>query len=437
MEAPHVLCLFFLISKTLGFHVLPTVQPYTLETPVSFEENRELTFFVQIKACKSQENTQLSSQDACKICGGTLLNKDFVLTAAHCLYDSNYAKIFFGKNENPGSEQHEVVVIDSSEYIIHDNYNDLTLENDIALLPTFGYSLEVDQIALSGRYPDADEEFVLAGWKKDLLEKETFFLETLRVPMLSADDCVDELSKINPKTEFCASLKESVASGCLGESGSPLFQKVNNEMILYGMISFSSGKCNDKSTQAAVFTNIFAYREWIIVNLALNEHLHEKLVQNNEHMLSDQTKLDIIKQTVDTLSSQMDLNYDYSDEDEEENTGTGILPEALEIIAAKEDFEIDGPKSTVLKESIPQVKFTLSEAEIDELVAHFMEYFFGKYWQTWMFLINICIAMLAVYIFIKFLMKISREEKLKKVEEEEEEKIDYGKAWWTVWFGKF
>lgn len=432
--------IFLVISSIKAFHVQTTSPPPT-PTPVlqeeipktpTFRQDRELTFFVQIKSCKNTENTQLTSSDACKICGGTLLNKDFVLTAAHCLYDSNYAKIFFGKNkhqsknEQLSKNQNEVIFIDSSEYIIHDNYNDLTLENDIALLPVFGYSLNVEKISLSGRFPDADEELVIAGWKKNYVEKETFFLETMVVPMLSEDDCVDELSKINPKTEFCASLKQNAESGCLGESGSPLFEKINDEMILYGMVSFSSGKCNDKISQAAVFTNIFAFRDWIIVNLALNEHLHEKLIENPQHMLSDETKLNIIKETVESLSGQIDLSYDY---DDEEGGGTEVFSEdALKLIAAKEEFETGDHRNSnnVLKESIPEKRLSLSEAEIDELVIHFMKYFFGKYWQTWVFLINLGIGSALVFFVMKMVVSMKRkEEKLKNVDEPKDDKDDY------------
>ncbi|CAD6995818.1 unnamed protein product [Ceratitis capitata] len=219
-------------------------------------------------------------------CGGSLINKDFVLTAAHCVHKSNVESKWFFKGVRLGEWNTTTDVdcdidcapphsdIDCPEIIIHDKYNPNTYKNDIALLrleKSVAPTKFIQPVCLPSKSSQTrnyqNEEVEVAGWGKTETSEhsEVKMKATLRV--LNSTICD---TKFRRSVNVICAQGDKGSDSCGGDSGGPLMykDKKNLKIYLIGVVSSGTGeKCGAANT-IGVYTNVSAHMDWIVKKTA-------------------------------------------------------------------------------------------------------------------------------------------------------------------------
>jgi len=203
-------------------------------------------------------------------CGGTIIDKDWVLTAAQCCQNqvpltmhaiAGVIKLF--------EYEEEEQMMNTAKIIMHPDYDPETKRNDICLLHMawpFEFNDWVQPIGLpiQGQETEAGTECMVTGWGSQTgaggLAKS---LQKAMIPVVSDEDCNENYASganmTSPIAEhmICAGLPEVGDGPCSTDMGGPL--TCGDEVI--GIISWGGGHYCD--TPPFVFTQISFFADWI------------------------------------------------------------------------------------------------------------------------------------------------------------------------------
>jgi trypsin len=215
----------------------------------------------------------ITRPDGIYLCGGSLIEFKWVLTAAHCFTLTSKgrdAKVKAGAT----NYRTEGVWTDVEKIIIHEFYNTVTYDNDLALLKLKSQpNGNMILIADSTLSIPIGEPLEVAGWGVTA-ESGAFASGLLKaaVPYVDNATCNAPESydgKIHAGM-MCAGRREGAIDSCEGDSGGPLVWRTSPMPVLVGVVSFGEG-CARK-LKYGVYTRVGTYREWIKRTIAANSN---------------------------------------------------------------------------------------------------------------------------------------------------------------------
>ncbi|XP_015278288.1 PREDICTED: trypsin-like, partial [Gekko japonicus] len=222
-------------------------------------------------------------------CGGSLINDQWIISAAHfytgilCLdlvagkAISQRSSVLSGPSTlvahlgehdtsaEEGTEQH----IQVEKAIRYPQYNARTIDNDfmlIKLAQPARFSPFVQPIDISQSCPSAGDNCLVSGWGNTLTMGVIYpdNLQCLDVPILSTSACQAAYPGRITSNMFCAGYIEGGKDSCQGDSGGPLV--CNGK--LSGVVSWGQG-CAQKN-YPGVYAPVCNYRAWIEEVIANN-----------------------------------------------------------------------------------------------------------------------------------------------------------------------
>lgn len=217
-------------------------------------------------------------------CSGTIIDKKWILSAAHCFQDAD-------ETENLTDKKYQIVVGDPeplnsrsssaqthliSRVIIHPNYNDYTIDSDIALLEletaidldACGKNCKIlpwNTVNDTNHLENVGTIAQISGWGiMGYINNEAITPSILQYANIQLSQCPDSYRITNNMLCGIGGTVDKIIDTCEGDSGSALVAHANTHPIIIGITSWGDNEqCGVYEGFPGVYTRVSQFDSWI------------------------------------------------------------------------------------------------------------------------------------------------------------------------------
>nr|XP_061807657.1 chymotrypsin-like protease CTRL-1 [Nerophis lumbriciformis] len=206
------------------------------------------------------------------ICGATVINEEWILTAAHCILSTNLEpwRLYFGKQNQSDTSPNEVNRT-VARIIVHPDYNNSTFNNDITVMKLsspLNYTEYIRPICMASKDSKFNNGTMCwgSGWGRLGADQPNVGFERLqevKIPIIGNNQCGCSYSfveNIGVNSNMICAGQEGKGI-CQGDSGGPLQCKQGSVWVQAGLASFGV-PCATKDFPE-VFARVSFFQDWI------------------------------------------------------------------------------------------------------------------------------------------------------------------------------